>query len=90
MGGKIQSCISTLRLAPDIGAGESPPGLVLDPRRVVVAEELDCWLDPQHRSLKVRSDDGDIAILRHDVPSDGWKLTLSMPALGAAYACPRP
>jgi hypothetical protein len=42
----------------------------------VVAEELDRWLDPEHRYFKVRGDDGDTYILRHDVPRDGWELTL--------------
>jgi hypothetical protein len=42
----------------------------------VVAEELDRWLDPEHRYFKVLGDDGDIYILRHDVPSDAWELIL--------------
>ncbi|MGE5266938.1 MAG: hypothetical protein ACM3L9_06195 [Deltaproteobacteria bacterium] len=57
-------------------ADESPRAFVLGTRRVVVKEELDRWLDPQHRYFKVRCDDGGVDILRHDVPSDDWKLIL--------------
>ena len=57
-------------------ADESPRAFSLGARRVVVAEEIDRWLDPRHRYFKVRGDDGDIYILRHDVPSDGWELIL--------------
>jgi hypothetical protein len=42
----------------------------------VVTEELDRWLDPQHRYFKVRGDDGGVYVLRHDVPSDDWELIL--------------
>ena len=55
---------------------EYPRAFVLGTRRVVVEEELDRWLDPQHRYFKVRGDDGDVYILRHDVPSDDWELIL--------------
>jgi len=57
-------------------ADASPRAFSLGTRRVVVAEELDRWLDPEHRYFKVLGDDGDIYILRHDVPSDGWELIL--------------
>ena len=57
-------------------ADEYPRAFVLGTRRVVVEEELDRWLDPQHRYFKVRGDDGDVYILRHDVPSDDWELIL--------------
>lgn len=57
-------------------ADESPRAFALGARRVVIAEVLDRWLDPEHRYFKVRGDDGDTYILRHDVPSDGWELIL--------------
>ena len=57
-------------------ADVSPRAFSLGARQVVVAEEIDRWLDPEHRYFKVRGDDGDIYILRHDVPSDGWELIL--------------
>ena len=69
-----------LRVAVGTYAGhrpdEAPRAFSLGTRRVVVAEELDRWLDPEHRYFKVRGDDGDIYILRYDVPSDAWELTL--------------
>jgi hypothetical protein len=72
---------SILRIHVEAYAGcradESPRAFSLGARRVVVAEELDRWLDPEHRYFKVRGDDGDIYIQRHDVPSDGWELILS-------------
>ena len=71
---------SLLRIHVETYAGyradESPRAFSLGARRVVVEDELDRWLDPEHRYFKVRGDDGDIYILRHDVPSDGWELIL--------------
>ena len=71
---------SPLRIHVETYAGhradEAPRAFVLGARRITVAEELDRWLDPRHRYFKVRGDDGDIYILRHDVPSDAWELTL--------------
>jgi hypothetical protein len=71
---------SLLRIHVETYAGyradESPRAFSLGARRVMVAEEIERWLDPQHRYFKVRGDDGDTYILRHDVPSDGWELTL--------------
>lgn len=69
-----------LRVAVESYAGhradESPRAFVLGARRVEVTEVLDRWLDPRHRYFKVRSNDGDVYILRHDVPGDAWELTL--------------
>jgi hypothetical protein len=71
---------SHLRLHVETYAGhradESPRAFSLGARRVEIVEELDRWLDPEHRYFKVRDDDGDIYILRYDVPSDAWELTL--------------
>ena len=69
-----------LRVAIEAYAGkradESPRAFVLGKRRITVAEELDRWLDPEHRCFRVRGDDGDIYTLRYDVPNDAWELTL--------------
>ena len=71
---------SHLRLHVETYAGhradESPRAFSLGARRVEIVEELDRWLDPEHRYFKVRGDDGDTYILRYDVPSDAWELTL--------------
>jgi hypothetical protein len=41
-----------------------------------VAEVLDRWLDPEHRYFKVRGDDDSLYILRHDMGTLQWELTL--------------
>jgi hypothetical protein len=45
-------------------------------RQVEVAEVLDRWLAPDHRYFKVLGDDGALYILRHDVTTWEWELTL--------------
>jgi hypothetical protein len=71
---------SLLRIHVETYAGyradESPRAFSLGARRVVVAEEFDRWLDPEHRCFRVRGDHGDSYTLRYDVPSDGWELIL--------------
>jgi hypothetical protein len=37
---------------------------------------LDRWLAPDHRYFKLRTEDGDLHILRHDVTSGRWELTV--------------
>ena len=54
---------------------ETPRAIVLDGRRVEVAEVLDRWLSPDHRYFKVAGGDGALYILRHDVESGRWSLT---------------
>jgi hypothetical protein len=55
---------------------ETPRAIRLGDRRVAVAELLDRWLAPDHRYFKLRGDDGDIYIIRHDVESGQWELTM--------------
>lgn len=55
---------------------EEPRALYFGERRVKVVELLDRWLAPNHRYFKVRGDDGETYILRHDVARDRWELTL--------------
>lgn len=55
---------------------ETPRAIVFGDRRIVVIEVLDSWLAPDHRYFKLRGDDGNLYILRHDVPADRWDLTL--------------
>lgn len=55
---------------------ETPRAFYLGDRRVEVKEVLDQWLAPDHRYFKVRGDNGSLYILRHDVPTDTWELTL--------------
>jgi len=57
--------------------GEDTPGaFVVGGRRIEVVEVLDCWPGRDHRYFKVRGGDGGLYILRHDVPSGGWEITL--------------
>jgi hypothetical protein len=55
---------------------EEPRRFFLGEREIVIVEILDRWLDPAYRYFKVRGDDGGIYVLRHDVPSQSWDMTL--------------
>ncbi len=55
---------------------ETPRVLYVDERRVGVDEILDAWISPDHRYFKVRGDDGDIYIIRHDSLENSWELTM--------------
>jgi hypothetical protein len=55
---------------------QTPRALVLGTRRVQVRDVLDQWLAPDHRYFKVRGEDGDTYIVRQDVTSGSWELTL--------------
>lgn len=55
---------------------ETPRRFFLGERKIEVAEVLDRWLAPGHRYFKVRGDDGDRYVLRHDAAADSWELTL--------------
>ncbi|MCW8964865.1 MAG: hypothetical protein OQL16_13800 [Gammaproteobacteria bacterium] len=57
-------------------ADEEPRRFFIGEREIKISETIDRWLDPQHRYFKVRGDDGGIYILRHDVDSDTWEMTL--------------
>ena len=54
---------------------ETPRVLVLGERRIA-ADVVDRWLAPDHRYFKIRGDDGDIYIVRQDVASGEWTLTM--------------
>lgn len=55
---------------------ETPRRFRLGDRFVEVQEVIDAWLAPDHRYFKVRSSDGDTYILRHDVSSGAWEMTM--------------
>jgi hypothetical protein len=50
--------------------------MVIDERRVEVAEVLDRWLAPDHRYFKLKGADGAVYIVRHSTGSGGWELTM--------------
>lgn len=55
---------------------ETPRRFSFGERWIEVAETLDRWLAPDHRYFKLRGDDGAEYILRHDVETGGWELTM--------------
>jgi len=55
---------------------ETPRVIVLGERRVEVVDVIDRWLAPEHRYFKIRGDDGDVYIVRQDVASGEWTLTM--------------
>jgi hypothetical protein len=57
--------------------GEQTPRTIgLGDRRLEIVEVLDQWLAPDHRYFKVRGGDGHIYIVRQDVESQAWELTM--------------
>ena len=55
---------------------QSPRVVVLGEQRIEVAEVLDQWLAPTHRYFKLLGKDGHTYIVRNDVVSDLWELTM--------------
>ena len=55
---------------------ETPLRFRLGDRPVEVSVVLDRWLAPDHRYFKVRTVQGDTCILRHDIISGAWELTM--------------
>jgi hypothetical protein len=56
-------------------ADERPVRFRLDDRMIDIDEIIDQWLAPDHRYFKVRAR-GDVYILRNDVSSSTWELTM--------------
>ena len=38
-------------------------------------ERIDRWLGTEHRSFKIRGDEGAISIIRHNLAAGQWELT---------------
>jgi hypothetical protein len=55
---------------------QTPRTVLLGEHRIRVLEVLDQWLAPDHRYFKVKGDDAHIYIVRHDVGSGRWELTM--------------
>ena len=55
---------------------ETPRAIHLADRRLAVTDVLDQWLAPDHRYFKLRAEDGDTYLVRHDVAAGTWELTL--------------
>ena len=55
---------------------ETPRRLIIGELVIGVAKVLDRWLAPDYRYFKVEGDDGSMYIVRHDMTSLEWELTL--------------
>jgi len=55
---------------------QTPRTLILGDRRVAVAEVVDTWLAPDYRYFKLKGNDGDTYLIRHDERSSNWELTM--------------
>jgi hypothetical protein len=57
-------------------ADERPVRFQLDDHEYMIEEVLDSWYGPEHVFFKVRADDGNDYILRHQtsVPDGDWEL----------------
>jgi len=55
---------------------ETPRQLIIGEQVIEVINVLDQWLAPDHRYFKVEGADGSIYIVRHDMISLQWELTL--------------
>ncbi len=55
---------------------ETPRRLIIGEQVIGVVKVLDQWLAPDHRYFKVEGDDGSVCIVRHDMTSLEWELTL--------------
>ncbi len=70
----------TLNIRVECYAGhrgeETPLRFFLKERRIEVVDVIDRWLAPDHRYFKVKGDDGGLYIIRNDVDSNSWELTM--------------
>ncbi|MFZ0241329.1 MAG: hypothetical protein WAL90_06740 [Desulfobacterales bacterium] len=54
---------------------EAPRRIRFKAHAVAVQAVLDRWLSPDHRYFKIKGDDGDLYIIRHDPRQGLWELT---------------
>jgi hypothetical protein len=59
---------------------ETPRTIVLGERRIDVADVVDRWLAPDHRYFKLRDPVGDTYLVRQDIRSGTWELTMFLRA----------
>ncbi len=55
-------------------ADERPTRFRLGQRWLAVVDVVDRWYDPDAIYFRVRAEDGDLYILRHDERADAWTL----------------
>jgi hypothetical protein len=66
---RVESCALPFREA-------EPQAFFLGQRRIAVVEIIDRWLATDYAYFKVLGNDGVTYILRHDLPTQTWELTL--------------
>ena len=55
---------------------ETPRSFQIGSRQIEIVDVIDRWLGPDHRYFKVRGDDRGVYILRHDVATQRWEMTM--------------
>jgi len=55
---------------------ETPRRFFIGDRSIQIDEVIDRWLAPDYGYFKVRAGENDIYILRHDLVTQQWELTL--------------
>jgi hypothetical protein len=60
----------------DEGGVEKVRRFRLDSRQIEIAENIDQWHGHDYRYFKVKANDGDLYILRHDEIRADWTLTM--------------
>jgi hypothetical protein len=55
---------------------QTPRTLILGDHRTAVAEVVDMWLAPDYRYFKLKGEDGNTYLVRHDERSNTWELTM--------------
>ncbi len=63
-------------------ADERPVSFSLGKRGFHVVEVLDRWYGEDHAYFKLRADDGNLYVLRHQMDNDNWEMVM-MEADGA-------
>jgi hypothetical protein len=71
---------TTLEVGVECYAGsmgeETPRAIQIGGGRIEVAEVVDRWLAPGHRYFKLLGKDGDTYLVRNDVVTGKWELTM--------------
>jgi len=68
--------VDKVEYALGLHGDEEPSRFLMGVRWVDVREVIDRWLAADHRYFKLISNDGDIYILRQDMPTDIWEMIL--------------
>ena len=55
---------------------ETPRRLFLDERSIEIIEVIDRWFGPDHRYFKVQGSDRATYVIRQDIPTHCWELTM--------------